>query len=87
MGGEGSILIQIGCPCFRTNNHRIASSCPSNPSAPVSRRWATEPLGELINSWPRGVRVPGGFATAMEAFDQFLAHNKLTDSIQAARRP
>jgi pyruvate,water dikinase len=30
------------------------------------------------------VRVPGGFATTAEAFDQFLAHNKLTESIQAA---
>ncbi|HSW82507.1 MAG TPA: phosphoenolpyruvate synthase, partial [Usitatibacter sp.] len=42
-------------------------------------------LGELISQLAAsGVRVPGGFATTAEAFDQFLAHNKLTESIQAA---
>ena len=42
-------------------------------------------LGELISQLAAsGVRVPGGFATTAEAFDQFLAHNKLTDSIHSA---
>src|SRR5258706_4948186 len=41
-------------------------------------------LGELISQLAAsGVRVPGGFATTAEAFDQFLAHNKLAESIQA----
>src|SRR5258706_10765722 len=41
-------------------------------------------LGELISQLSAsGVRVPGGFATTAEAFDQFLAHNKLTETIQA----
>src|SRR3954447_3652599 len=41
-------------------------------------------LGELISQLAAsGVRVPGGFATTAEAFEQFLAHNKLDDAIQA----
>src|SRR5512132_2795757 len=44
-------------------------------------------LGELISQLAAsGVRVPGGFATTAEAFDQFLAHNKLTESIDAQLR-
>jgi pyruvate,water dikinase len=39
-------------------------------------------LGELISQLAAsGVRVPGGFATTAEAFDQFLAHSQLTDRI------
>ena len=39
-------------------------------------------LGELISQLAAtGVRVPGGFATTAEAFDEFLAHNKLAESI------
>ena len=42
-------------------------------------------LGELISQLAAsGVRVPGGFATTAEAFDQFLAHNKLTQRIGEA---
>jgi pyruvate,water dikinase len=41
-------------------------------------------LGELISQLAAtGVRVPGGFATTAEAFDDFLRHNKLTDAIDA----
>src|ERR1700752_4004563 len=41
-------------------------------------------LGELISQLAAsGVRVPGGFATTAEAFDDFLAHNKLAESIGA----
>src|SRR5258706_12518877 len=41
-------------------------------------------LGELISQLAAsGVRVPGGFATTAQAFDQFLAHNKHAESIQA----
>jgi pyruvate,water dikinase len=40
-------------------------------------------LGELISQLAAsGVRVPGGFATTAEAFEQFLAHNQLGESIQ-----
>ena len=39
-------------------------------------------LGELISQLAAsGVRVPGGFATTAEAFDDFLAHNKLDQAI------
>jgi pyruvate, water dikinase len=39
-------------------------------------------LGELISQLSAtGVRVPGGFATTAQAFDQFLAHNDLTRRI------
>jgi pyruvate, water dikinase len=39
-------------------------------------------LGELISQLAAsGVRVPGGFATTAQAFDDFLAHNKLVESI------
>src|SRR5205085_10346465 len=42
-------------------------------------------LGELISQLAAsGVRVPGGFATTAQAFDDFLAHNKLTDRIRDA---
>src|SRR3982751_6260850 len=42
-------------------------------------------LGELISQLAAsGVRVPGGFATTAEAFDQFLAHSKLTERIAKA---
>src|SRR5688500_5382679 len=41
-------------------------------------------LGELISQLAAsGVRVPGGFATTAQAFDDFLAHNKLAERIQA----
>src|SRR5688572_9191447 len=40
-------------------------------------------LGELISQLSAsGVRVPGGFATTARAFDDFLAHNKLTARIR-----
>ena len=39
-------------------------------------------LGELISQLAAaGVRVPGGFATTAQAFDDFLAHNQLTAKI------
>ena len=42
-------------------------------------------LGELISQLAAsGVRVPGGFATTARAFDEFLAHNQLTERIGAA---
>src|SRR5215831_11324599 len=42
-------------------------------------------LGELISQLAAaGVRVPGGFATTAQAFDDFLAHNELTAKIDAA---
>jgi len=42
-------------------------------------------LGELISQLAAsGVRVPGGFATTAQAFDDFLAHNKLTERIREA---
>ena len=41
-------------------------------------------LGELISQLAAsGVRVPGGFATTAEAFDDFLAHNRLAEAIKA----
>ncbi|HEX4333780.1 MAG TPA: phosphoenolpyruvate synthase [Usitatibacter sp.] len=41
-------------------------------------------LGELISQLAAsGVRVPGGFATTAQAFDDFVAHNKLGESIGA----
>src|ERR1700704_2625759 len=42
-------------------------------------------LGELISQLAAsGVRVPGGFATTAQAFDDFLAHNKLAERINQA---
>ncbi len=42
-------------------------------------------LGELISQLAAsGVRVPGGFATTAAAFQEFLAHNRLADPIEAA---
>src|SRR6478752_1020924 len=42
-------------------------------------------LGELISQLAAsGVRVPGGFATTAQAFDDFLAHNRLTERINEA---
>lgn len=42
-------------------------------------------LGELISQLSAaGVRVPGGFATTADAFRAFLAHNSLTEKINAA---
>src|SRR5436190_10285769 len=39
-------------------------------------------LGELISQLAAsGVRVPGGFATTAEAFDDFLAHHELAERI------
>ncbi|MGE5096175.1 MAG: phosphoenolpyruvate synthase [Betaproteobacteria bacterium] len=39
-------------------------------------------LGELISQLSAsGVRVPGGFATTAEAFQEFLSHNKLVERI------
>jgi pyruvate, water dikinase len=41
-------------------------------------------LGEMISALAtRGVRVPGGFATTADAFRDFLAHNQLTERINA----
>jgi len=39
-------------------------------------------LGEMISQLPRGVRVPGGFATTAHAYRQFLAHGGLAQRIQ-----
>ena len=37
-------------------------------------------LGEMISQLnAQGVRVPGGFATTANAFNDFLMHNKLRD--------
>ena len=42
-------------------------------------------LGELISQLAAsGVRVPGGFATTAEAFNEFLAHGGLTERINSA---
>jgi pyruvate,water dikinase len=42
-------------------------------------------LGELISQLSAaGVRVPGGFATTAQAFNEFLAHNQLAGRIDAA---
>ncbi|HXZ47613.1 MAG TPA: phosphoenolpyruvate synthase [Usitatibacter sp.] len=42
-------------------------------------------LGELISQLAAsGVRVPGGFATTAQAFDDFVAHNGLAERIVAA---
>ncbi|HXN16663.1 MAG TPA: PEP/pyruvate-binding domain-containing protein, partial [Usitatibacter sp.] len=42
-------------------------------------------LGELISQLHEsGVRVPGGFATTAQAFDDFLAHNGLAERIREA---
>src|SRR5436190_24145178 len=42
-------------------------------------------LGELISQLAAsGVRVPGGFATTAQAFEDFLTHNKLRERIQDA---
>ncbi|HEX4781100.1 MAG TPA: phosphoenolpyruvate synthase [Usitatibacter sp.] len=39
-------------------------------------------LGELISQLAAsGVRVPGGFATTAQAFDDFVVHNKIGESI------
>jgi pyruvate, water dikinase len=41
-------------------------------------------LGELISQLAAsGVRVPGGFATTAEAFNDFLAHNRLAPAIDS----
>ena len=40
-------------------------------------------LGEMISQLPSGVRVPTGFATTAHAFRQFLAHDGLSDRINA----
>ena len=41
-------------------------------------------LGELISQLAASdVRVPGGFATTAEAFNDFLAHNRLAEAIDA----
>src|SRR5258708_37349149 len=41
-------------------------------------------LGELISQLAAsGVRVPGGFATTAQAFDDFLAHNQLAGKVNA----
>ncbi|HEX6634695.1 MAG TPA: PEP/pyruvate-binding domain-containing protein, partial [Usitatibacter sp.] len=40
-------------------------------------------LGELISQLAAsGVRVPGGFATTAQAFQDFLAHNQLAERIE-----
>jgi pyruvate,water dikinase len=38
-------------------------------------------LGEMISQLPRGVSVPGGFATTAHAFRRFLAHAGLAERI------
>ena len=44
-------------------------------------------LGELISQLAASnVRVPGGFATTAQAFDDFVAHNGLKERIDAALR-
>ena len=44
-------------------------------------------LGELISQLAASqVRVPGGFATTAQAFDEFLAHNGLKERIDAVLR-
>ena len=40
-------------------------------------------LGEMISQLPSGVRVPTGFATTAHAFRAFLAHDGLTEKINA----
>ena len=40
-------------------------------------------LGEMISQLPSGVRVPTGFATTAHAFREFLAHDGLSDRINA----
>ncbi|MDO4233274.1 MAG: PEP/pyruvate-binding domain-containing protein, partial [Lautropia sp.] len=41
-------------------------------------------LGEMISQLAQtGVKVPGGFATTAHAFREFIAHNKLTERINA----
>ena len=40
-------------------------------------------LGEMISQLPEGVRVPTGFATTAHAFRAFLAHDGLTQKINA----
>ena len=40
-------------------------------------------LGEMISQLPSGVRVPTGFATTAHAFRTFLAHDGLTEKINA----
>jgi pyruvate,water dikinase len=41
-------------------------------------------LGELISQLAAsGVRVPGGFATTAQAFDDFLGHNRIAEGIGA----
>ncbi|MBX3679319.1 phosphoenolpyruvate synthase [Cognatazoarcus halotolerans] len=41
-------------------------------------------LGEMISQLPSSVRVPGGFATTAGAYRAFLAHEGLSDRINAA---
>ncbi len=41
-------------------------------------------LGEMISQLPSSVRVPGGFATTAGAYRAFLAHEDLSDRINAA---
>jgi pyruvate, water dikinase len=42
-------------------------------------------LGELISQLAAtGVRVPGGFATTAQAFDDYIAHNQLAEPIRDA---
>ncbi|MCB1911057.1 MAG: phosphoenolpyruvate synthase [Zoogloeaceae bacterium] len=41
-------------------------------------------LGEMISQLPSSVRVPGGFATTAAAYRAFLAHEGLSDRINAA---
>ena len=41
-------------------------------------------LGEMISQLPSSVRVPGGFATTADAYREFLAHEGLSQRINAA---
>ncbi|MFN7220083.1 MAG: PEP/pyruvate-binding domain-containing protein, partial [Burkholderiales bacterium] len=59
------------------------SQCRMHDVASVGGKNAS--LGELISQLSAaGVRVPGGFATTADAFRAFLAHNSLTEKINAA---
>ena len=59
------------------------SQCRMHDVASVGGKNAS--LGELISQLSAaGVRVPGGFATTADAFRAFLAHNSLTEKINAS---
>ena len=44
-------------------------------------------LGEMISNLSEaGIRVPNGFATTADAYRQFIAHDKLSERIEASSR-